>query len=129
MSGATEKYDNLMKSKEEVTFAEAYESAISAQLEREEVPEYIQKTLMEKRLFGLKKYGENSFQSSLTNAFAAPILVHLRDELIDALNYIQHLKFIKVFGLYPQAEIEPIEDLQKGIIKAINTLEYWEKEE
>ena len=46
--------------------------------------------LREKREFGLKKYKEKSYQSSLTNAVACDTAVHATDEMVDCLNYLGH---------------------------------------
>jgi hypothetical protein len=54
------------------------------------MPEEISKLLEEKRNFGYEKYGEFSFQSNFQNAIASPTEEHLREELIDAINYTLH---------------------------------------
>lgn len=47
----------------------------------------IEKELQQKRDFGLAKYGHHSFQSSEENLNECDALEHLRQELIDAINY------------------------------------------
>ncbi len=54
------------------------------------MPEEISKLLEEKRNFGYEKYGEFSFQSNFQNAITSPTEEHLREELIDAINYTLH---------------------------------------
>lgn len=54
----------------------------------------LKKKLKEKREFGLKKYGEYSFQSSFENAMSSPVVEHAEEECIDLVNYILHMMFV-----------------------------------
>ena len=47
----------------------------------------IEKELKDKRDMGLTKYGEHSFQATDENLSACDCLEHLRQELIDSINY------------------------------------------
>lgn len=54
------------------------------------IPEEVSDILQEKRDFGHEKYGEFSFQTNFENAVSSPTAEHLREELIDAMNYALH---------------------------------------
>lgn len=43
-----------------------------------------------KREFGVKKYGEKSFQGNKQNAMEVDMIAHASDELIDYINYTLH---------------------------------------
>lgn len=68
--------------------------------------------LKAKRDFGLKKYGEHSFQSSFQNAMTSPVLDHLEEELLDSINYLLHIKFQLLFmpttSTFPDAALGQI---------------------
>lgn len=51
------------------------------------------KELRDKRAFGLRKYGEISYQSSRYNAMMCDTLQHSIEEVVDALNYLGHEMF------------------------------------
>lgn len=57
---------------------------------RHNIPDDLSKLLKDKRNFGVEKYGEYSFQSTFENALSSPSEEHLREELIDAINYALH---------------------------------------
>ena len=59
------------------------------QFDYEERVAAIEKELQEKRDFGLAKYGAHSFQSSEENLAKCDALEHLRQELVDMINYAQ----------------------------------------
>ena len=62
--------------------------------------EMLKQLLHEKRKFGLKKYGELSFQSSFLNSMNSPTLEHAKEELVDCINYLAH-EVYKSKLLYP----------------------------
>jgi hypothetical protein len=74
-------------------FPEIYATAMLRYERLCSIPETIVKELEAKREFGLKKYKEISFQSNFDNAMSAPALLHLKEEIVDALNYTLHAVF------------------------------------
>lgn len=72
--------------------------------------------LKDKRTFGLKKYGNNSFQSSVENLVLCPISKHLKEEIEDAINYSIALKYqSQITGSYPLSPTK-IDALIKGLV-------------
>jgi hypothetical protein len=95
-------YKTIMDSAE-VDFPAMYEVAISRILEEAgEGKGGISPTLCEKlkakRDFGLKKYGEHSFQGNFKNAMTSPVFDHLEEEILDSINYLLHIKFQLLFS-------------------------------
>lgn len=82
-------YKKEMNEKKE-TFFEFYSKRMKDLERLLDMPEEISILLEEKRKFGYEKYGEYSFQSNFENAVTSPSEEHLREELIDAINYILH---------------------------------------
>lgn len=56
----------------------------------EHLPQKLKNELIDKRIFGLSKYGDISYQSSFVNAMKVKTVQHAREELIDLLNYLLH---------------------------------------
>jgi len=50
----------------------------------------VRNILHTRRIFGLEKYGEMSYESSLANTLVAPTIALAKEELQDCLNYIMH---------------------------------------
>lgn len=75
------------------SFNQMYETAITNKQKYFGVPETLGIKLKEKRDFGFKKYGEDSFQGSLENCMTSPTLDHAQEELIDCLNYLLHEQY------------------------------------
>lgn len=82
-------YKKEMTEKKE-SFFEFYSKRMKDLERLLDMPEEISKLLEEKRRFGYEKYGEYSFQSNFENAVTSPTEEHLREELIDAINYTLH---------------------------------------
>lgn len=82
-------YDYLLDTKKR-EFSTIYEAAMARLAADYELPERLRELLEKKRMFGLEKYGERAFQSSVENAVASPVAAHLGDEIIDAFNYAMH---------------------------------------
>ncbi len=59
--------------------------------------EHLKNVLKEKRAFGVKKYGETSFQLSEENSKNVDELQHALEEVADLLNYLAH-------GMYKAVE-------------------------
>ena len=70
----------------------------------------LQQPLREKRNMGLKKYAEDSFQSSMKNAMSSPTFLHAQEELLDCLNYLAH-EYFKASLQYPHLQ----EDIKRDI--------------
>lgn len=68
-----------------IDYIEDYEARMREYEKNFDTP--LQRKLQSKREFGLKKYGDISFQSSKENLDKAHCLEHLLEELIDAINY------------------------------------------
>jgi len=64
--------------------------------------------LAKKRAFGIKKYGEISFQGSPENAMKVNTSQHAREELIDYMNYTLH-------DIYKAFRLNDISAVQAGI--------------
>ena len=82
-----------------VEFPALYELAIT-KLFVDGVGEHpeLQAKLKAKRDFGLKKYGEYSFQGTFERAIASPVFAHLKEEILDSINYLLHIKFQLLFS-------------------------------
>jgi flagellin-specific chaperone FliS len=74
----------------DIRFPELYEQAICNIEDAFKLPAEVKEQLSKKRDFGLKKYGEYSFQTSLKNTLNVPTIKHLREEIIDSYNYTMH---------------------------------------
>lgn len=88
-------------------FPEMYEELITQYAEEFQLPPIIIERLREKRAFGLKKYGEHSFQSSFENSMTTPIYDHFYEEIIDSFNYLLHMRF--VLGLTSPQDLPRLE--------------------
>lgn len=71
-------------------FFDFYSQRMKELEEAHNIPEELSKELENKRNFGVNKYGDYSFQSNFENAVTSPSEDHLREELIDAINYSLH---------------------------------------
>lgn len=93
-------------------FFEFYSERMKQIEEFVEMPEELSKELEKKRNFGYDKYGEYSFQSSFENAVTSPSEEHLREELIDAINYTLHSIYKRALYLKDdKKQIEYLSDL------------------
>lgn len=106
-------YRKVMDATKKKTFNEAYEELIKEYSDDWGFSEELQAKLKAKRDFGVEKYGEYSFQSSFENAITVPIYDHLNEELIDALNYCLHARFLA--GLKDPKSLPSIESKAKII--------------
>jgi hypothetical protein len=88
-----EKKDSMFNSR--TTFPEWYNECIEEYERKSGVSESLLEELRKKRDFGLEKYGDQSFQSSFENTINVSIKEHAREEVIDLLNYLFHMKIIK----------------------------------
>ena len=95
-------YKSIMDSAE-IDFPAMYEVAIGRILDA--VPGGASTELCDKlkakRDFGLKKYGEHSFQGNFKNAMTSPVFNHLEEEILDSINYLLHIKFQLLFSTIP----------------------------
>lgn len=89
------------------------------------IPEELSKELFDKRAFGYKKYGEHSFQANFENTITSPSEDHLREELIDALNYSLHSAYKSMLLLQGTPEqldyirkVLELYELSKKVFKA-----------
>lgn len=82
-------YKTEMESKK-FDFFEFYSQRMDELEKVNDIPEELSKQLQSKRIFGVEKYKEYSFQSNFENAVTSPSEDHLREELIDAINYALH---------------------------------------
>jgi hypothetical protein len=81
---------SMSKEKEAFSFSEMYETAIQKKEYIYDINPELAKKLQDKRNFGLKKYGEYSFQGNLENCMTAPTLLHAQEEMVDCINYLLH---------------------------------------
>ena len=51
------------------------------------VPKNLAQKIKDKMNFGLQKYGDRSYQSSLSNLMECSLYTHFEEEIIDAINY------------------------------------------
>lgn len=102
-----------MDASKKKTFNEAYEELIKEYSDEWGFSEELQAKLKAKRDFGVEKYGEYSFQNSFENAITVPIYDHLNEELIDALNYCLHARFVA--GLKNPKALPSIEETARAI--------------
>ena len=51
------------------------------------IPEIVIQKVKDKLIFGLRKYGDRSYQSSLSNLMECSLYTHFEEEIIDAINY------------------------------------------
>ena len=94
-------YQTIMNSAE-IDFPAMYEVAIGRILDATgPVPGNLYEKLKAKRDFGLKKYGEHSFQGNFKNAMTSPVFDHLEEEILDSINYLLHIKFQLLFSTIP----------------------------
>lgn len=84
-------YQKIMfEEKAGFSFSSMYEKAIQNKEKSFGIAEDLTKILHDKREFGLKKYGESSFQGSLENCMTSPTIEHAEEEMIDCINYLLH---------------------------------------
>jgi hypothetical protein len=84
-------YKSSMKDEQEKwNFPDMYEKAIQKKQYICDISADLAGKLHDKRDFGLKKYGEFSFQGNLENCMTAPTLLHAQEEMIDCINYLLH---------------------------------------
>jgi len=112
-----------------VEYFEVYEEALNNILKKQTTtgkntlaPSYherLRDTLKEKREFGIKKYGDNSFQSSFEKSVLSPVVEHLMSEIIDAMNYSLHALFVADVKGYDRESFEIIFDDLLKIYKKI----------
>lgn len=116
-------YRKIMDASKKKTFNEAYEELIEQYSKDWDISPELQAKLKAKRDFGLEKYGEYSFQGSFENAITVPIYEHLDEELIDALNYCLHARFVA--GLKNPEDLGKIEAKARtirGLLEGAPTL-------
>lgn len=101
------------------TYAEYYEDLITQYSEELGIPPELQAILKAKRDYGLNKYKEYSFQSSFENTITTPIVQHLREELVDALNYCLHARL--VFSIKSPDQLLALEDITREVLKSLQT--------
>lgn len=83
-------YKEIMNSSKEIKFSELYDNAINNIGKGLYLTDDLLDKLSVKRVFGLEKYGEYSFQSSLKNCLSTPTLEHALEEIVDLFNYLLH---------------------------------------
>lgn len=124
-------YKTIMESTE-VDFPAMYEVAVSRILNeagrgKGGISTMLYDKLKAKRDFGLKKYGEHSFQGNFKNAMTSPVFNHLEEEILDSINYLLHIKFQLMFSTiatqFPDTALdrliemyEQLKDVQQAIL-------------
>ena len=94
-------YKTIMDKKHfDMPFNELYEHAVDSIQAEAHISDSVRMELSAKRRYGLEKYGEYSFQSSLSNLLNSPSMEHLREEILDAMNYAAQ-EVLKSTFLYP----------------------------
>jgi hypothetical protein len=110
-------YKKIMDGAVIPSYPSMYNIAIENLASSFELSKEMKELLREKREFGLKKYGEKSFQSNLENTLATPTLEHLKEEIVDAYNYTFH-------EMYKNNLLGKYEHRLRDIILCLNTI--WE---
>jgi len=79
---------------QKTSFGSLYDEVIERILEDSEIDSTCRGLLRERRDMGKKKYGKYSMQTNLTNCLKVPIVEHIKEELLDLMNYYAHLIYI-----------------------------------
>lgn len=90
--------------------------------------DYILKKSKEKRLEGLKKYGEESFQISFENLIKSSVDDHLEEELIDVINYLAAIIMKKQFEFYSPRTVNKYGTLLIDAVKMMDSVLYKSEE-
>ena len=98
-----EEHEDGMEEKKAIyDYKVIYEKAIKAREKHYVIPGRITDFTADKRRFGLNKYGAFSFQISFENSIACLINEHIKGEITDLINYINHRDLMRDFkGLKP----------------------------
>ncbi len=114
-------HENSMdKEKKVFVYSDLYENAIT---NREyKLPKRITDFTSDKRRFGLKKYGEYSFQISFENSVTCNINEHIKSEVVDLINYINHRNLIRKFK-----GLDCLESYRKSINMLVSLFEEADK--
>ena len=116
-------YKTIMESAE-VDFPAMYEVAVGRILDeagkgRGGISTTLYDKLKAKRDFGLKKYGEHSFQGNFKNAMTSPVFSHLEEEILDSINYLLHIKFQLLFSTiatqFPDTALSQLIDMYEQL--------------
>lgn len=59
------------------------------------IKEGLFKELEDKRLFGARKYGKESYQISESNSRNVDIKKHAKEEIVDLINYLLHMAVVR----------------------------------
>jgi hypothetical protein len=105
-------------------FAEMYETAMVNKQKSFFVKEDLATLLKEKREFGLKKYGDLSFQSSLENCMTCPTLEHAKEEIIDCLNYILHEQYKNDLRGYNNERLKSVTNIILTLYTTLSDLQH-----
>jgi len=102
-------YKTIMdEAKKEFSFPEIYENAMNSKEADYSIDVKLKTILHDKREFGLKKYGEHSFQATLENCMTSPTIEHAKEELIDTINYLLHEQYKNDILCKPNDKIKTI---------------------
>jgi hypothetical protein len=83
---------------------------LSAPMEEEQLRSNLIDALAAKRKLGNEKYGALSFQNSFENFMQCPLQDHLREELLDAINYATALYYrYNIEGSFKKANLQRAE--------------------
>ena len=83
----------MEEEKKKFNFPEMYENAMVVKQTEYSMDTNLKTILHDKREFGLKKYGEHSFQANLENCMTSPTIEHAKEELVDTINYLLHEQY------------------------------------
>ena len=89
--------DEMDKKKRLHDYKMIYEEAIIKRENRHVIPKRVQDFTADKRRFGLKKYENYSFQISFENSVTCDINEHIKSEITDLINYINHRDLMRDF--------------------------------
>lgn len=106
-------YDKLYKKALEELFQST--SIYDKRGEIEVITDTLSKEIKRKREFGVEKYGEDSFQLSFDNLMNADIFTHIKEEILDAINYALTLEYRSMI----EYDSEKIKFYEKTIINLI----------
>ena len=117
MANTNADYNKLMDEKGNIQFPKLYDEAMDKIGKEMQLPPELLSKLYEKRNFGLEKYGDRAFQSSLQNTLTSPAVAHLGDEIIDAFNYAMHNYYVCAMRMDDEGA-----GIFKGIVNRLGAL-------
>ena len=123
-AGVNVDYHTIMD-KAKFVYSDWYEKMMQKKGEGFNLEDNILEKLSAKRKFGIKKYGDKSFQNSFDSSMTSPAKEHAKEELIDELNYLLHLHFVSLTtgSDGSLSDVDELEHAVESIKEVFNILE------